>query len=329
MSRMLHIRCGHDIQPTLVEAGIPGEYLAWADPLSQGPTPAHLEGDAWYDVRARFIANAYGEQVDTVRRQLASMDQRLATFRDFRDVVLWFEHDLFDQVILARLLAWFSTRDLGSTRLSLVTLNAHPTGERFFGLGSLGPEQLRAIFPSRVPVTVEMLMAGARAWAAFRQPEPLTLDSIIRNPPVALPFMATAMRRHLQELPWVRDGLSATERRALTSLNRGPATAVAIFTSVQESEEAPWMGDIMFFHVVAMLAAEPAPLLTSTLPWPESRDAFGGSELRLTTEGSGVLAEKRDAVELRGIRRWVGGIELNGTRSAWRWNERESRPVRT
>lgn len=326
---MLHIRCGHDIQPTLVEAGITGEYLAWADPLSQGPTPAHLEGDAWYDVRARFISNAYGEQIDTVRRQLASMDQRLASFRDFRDVVLWFEHDLFDQAILARLLAWFSTRDLGSTRLSLVTLNAHPAGERFFGLGRLGPEQIRAIFPSRVPVTVEMLMAGARAWAAFRQPEPLALDSVVKDARLALPFMSAAMRRHLQELPWLRDGLSATERRALSALSRGPATAVAAFASVQEAEEAPWMGDIMFFHVVAMLAAEPVPLITSRLPWPESREEFVGSELRLTAEGAGVLAEKRDAIELRGIRRWVGGVELNGTRAAWRWNERESRPVRT
>ncbi len=141
--------------------------------------------------------------------------------------------------------------------------------------------------------------------------------------------MAAAMRRHLQELPWVKDGLSATERRALGALSGGPATALATFGAVQEAEEAPWMGDVMFFHVVAMLAAEPVPLLTTRLSWPESRESFGNSELRLTANGAGVLAEKRDAVDLRGIRRWVGGIELDGARAAWRWNERESRPVRT
>ena len=326
---MLHIRCGHDIQPTLAEAGITGEFLAWADPLAQGPTPAHIEGDAWYDVRARFIASAYGEQPDEVRRQLSSMDQRLAGFRDFRDVVLWFEHDLFDQVILARLLAWFSTRDLGSTRLSLVTLNAHPTGGRFFGLGRLGPEQLRALFPSRVPVTVEMLMAGTRTWAAFRQPEPLALDAIVNEQLSALPFAPTAMRRHLQELPWVRDGLSLTERLALDALAAGPKTASAAFGAVQAAEDAPWMGDVMFYHVVAMLAAERMPLLTSRMEWPEAKIGFGESDLRLTPAGEGVLAGRRDAVELRGVHRWVGGMELAGPRAAWRWNERESRPVRS
>ena len=326
---MLHIRCGHDIQPTLAEAGITGEFLAWADPLAQGPTPAHIEGDAWYDVRARFIASAYGEQPDEVRRQLSSMDQRLAGFRDFRDVVLWFEHDLFDQVILARLLSWFSTRDLGSTRLSLVTLNAHPTGERFFGLGSLGPEQLRAIFPSRIPVTVEMLMAGTRTWAAFRQPEPLTLDAIVKEPQSALPFAATAMRRHLQELPWVRDGLSRSERLTLDAVAAGPMTASATFGAVQAAEDAPWMGDVMFYHVVAMLAAEPVPLLTSQLRWPEAKAAFGKSELRLTPAGESVLAERRDTIKLRGIQRWVGGTELSGPLATWRWDEQALRPVRS
>lgn len=325
---MLHIRCGHDIQPTLAEAGITGEYLAWVDPLAQGPTPAHVEGDAWYELRARFIANAYGEQLDEVRRQLTSMDHRLAGFRDFRDVVLWFEHDLFDQAILARLLSWFSTRDLGSTRLSLVTLNAHPTGERFFGLGSLGAEQLRAIFPSRIPVTEGMLMAGARTWAAFRRPEPLALDAIVNEPRLALPFAASAMRRHLQELPWVRDGLSLTERLVLRALVDGPMTAAETFGAVQAAEEAPWMGDIMFYHVVAKLAAEPMPLLASRLPWPEAKESYGESELRLTPEGASVLDERRDAIELRGIQRWVGGVELVGPVAAWHWNERELRPER-
>ena len=88
-----------------------------------------------------------------------------------------------------------------------------PAGERFFGLGSLGPEQLRAIFPSRVPVTVEMLMAGARAWAAFRQPEPLALSSIVKDSGLALPFMAAAMRRYADDRALLgRHGAAARTR---------------------------------------------------------------------------------------------------------------------
>ena len=38
---MLHIRCGHDIEESLRAAGIPGDFLAYTDPVCQGPTPAH------------------------------------------------------------------------------------------------------------------------------------------------------------------------------------------------------------------------------------------------------------------------------------------------
>ena len=89
------------------------------------------------------------------------------------------------------------------------------------------------------------------------------------------------------------------------------------------------MGDIMFYHVVAMLAAEPMPLLSSRLPWPEARDAFGASELRLTPEGESVLAGRQDPIQARGIQRWVGGVELLGARATWRWDEQELRPVRS
>ena len=40
--------------------------------------------------------------------------------------------------------------------------------------------------------------------------------------PAALPFLAAALRRHLEEFPWTTDGLSRTERRILQALERGP-----------------------------------------------------------------------------------------------------------
>src|SRR5260370_33661422 len=38
--RVLHIRCGDDIRDKLVEAGIAGDYLSFADPAWLGPPPA-------------------------------------------------------------------------------------------------------------------------------------------------------------------------------------------------------------------------------------------------------------------------------------------------
>jgi hypothetical protein len=44
----------------------------------------------------------------TVRATLEAADAGLARSLDEDEVVLWFEHDMFDQAILARLLAWYA-----------------------------------------------------------------------------------------------------------------------------------------------------------------------------------------------------------------------------
>ena len=41
-------------------------------------------------------------------------------------VVLWFEHDLFDQLILIRLLNYFAGKELGARRITLITLHEFP-----------------------------------------------------------------------------------------------------------------------------------------------------------------------------------------------------------
>src|SRR5690606_2832987 len=126
---MLHIRCGDDIRDRLAEAGLPGRFLRWCDPLCQGPTPA-LDPAAWHLTRAAFIAENYGLTAAEAARRLAEEEAGLDAWRDHDEIVLWFEHDMFDQLVLARLLDWFGARSLGSRRLSLVCIGAWPGIER-------------------------------------------------------------------------------------------------------------------------------------------------------------------------------------------------------
>ena len=51
--------------------------------------------------------------------------------------------------------------------------------------------------------------------------------------------------------------------------------------------------------------------------------AFASLPLRLTRQGTDVLAGEADGVELLGIERWVGGTHLTPTR-VWRWDELRS-----
>jgi hypothetical protein len=100
-----HIRCGTDIREDLKRAGLRGSFLELSDPYCQGPVPG--DGDL-LEIRAQFLASVYDIPLDVARGDLRRAESALAaTIRQDR-VVLWFEHDSFDQLILARILGYYA-----------------------------------------------------------------------------------------------------------------------------------------------------------------------------------------------------------------------------
>ena len=100
---------------------------------------------------------------------------------------------------------------------------------------------------------------GSRAWQAFRAADPLVLDAFVRGDTSALPFLAPALLRHLEEYPWTRDGLSRTERRILSLLQHGPMDIWNVFPALHADETAFYIADGSFWSIAEALAtAQPA-----------------------------------------------------------------------
>jgi hypothetical protein len=99
----LHIRCGSDIRLKLRQAGFQGAFLEVSDPLCQGPVPR--DGDL-LAARAGFLVAAFGMKPADATARLAAEYAALAHAAEQADrIVLWFEHDSYDQLLLARVLA--------------------------------------------------------------------------------------------------------------------------------------------------------------------------------------------------------------------------------
>src|SRR5439155_7939747 len=127
-----------------------------------GPVPAGLSDDEMRAVRARFIADCGWDTYENVARDLASWDAALASYPQYDEVVFWFEHDLFDQLLLVRHLDWFARRDVGATKLTLICIDAFPGIEPFHGLGQLSAGQLASLVETRRPVTNTQTALGRR-----------------------------------------------------------------------------------------------------------------------------------------------------------------------
>ncbi len=323
--RLLHVMNGDASADRLRKAGVEGEILVYSELYHEGPVPAGLESEQWREIRARhFAQRGWAEYEGFVDRQ-RQMDECLESFSDFDEVILWFEHDLYDQLLLIRHLDWFSEQDLTATRLSLICIDRFPGHQPFHGLGQLSPEEHASLLGRQRPVSDSQLDLGSRAWNAFRSDDPVRLVRITQEEAPCLPFLAAALVRHLQEFPATRDGLSRNQRQILQSLLQGAATPIRIFRACCAMEESPYLGDTTFFSYLDDLAGAKhpalAPLRGEFLRSSLSRDC-PEQPLQLTRHGEDLLNGRVDAVELNGIDRWLGGVRLKTGDPIWRWNEK-------
>lgn len=317
---VLNIRCGSDIKDSLEEAGFAGEFLEWGDPVCRGPVPAGLPEDAFRKVRAQYISqwNILSEE-DALKR-LDSEAAALSDLDRYESILLWFEHDLYDQSVLIDLLYRLSEQPALLKKLRLMSIDHFDGEERFRGFGQLSPDQLAELHGKDIPVTAEMVRLAETAWNAFRQPDPTDLAALAKQTNPALPFLSGALMRHLREFPSTRNGLGLTEELMLQAAADGARTGIAVFqTMYTETEPLPYLGDVMFFRDMEHLIDVSKPALTTALDW---RDAF-----RITDFGRAVLSGEEDWIRTNGINEWRGGVHLLGKGPVWRWSEEEQKPV--
>jgi hypothetical protein len=324
---MLHVTNGSIAMSRLHDLGMPGAILAWDDVLHEGPVPEGLSDKELRRVRAEFLAAGW-DDIETIERSLRARDERLAAAAAADQVVLWFEHDLYDQLHVLQVLDQLAR--MGPARTARVTailaddyLTAQPD------------ERLQAWFDARPEVADHQWRAAAAAWQAFRAPVPSALNAF--SHPGAWPALRSSIRRHLQQFPSMHTGLSRTEGQTLAAVAHGPLSLRAAFrASNHEVEEAVFMGDLAWWYHIRPLIAGPQPLLAVIGDPPEDfhhpewwRDDDAAPMLTLTETGAGVLAGEADHVALNGINRWLGGVHLMalpgaagaGAAAMWRWDE--------
>ena len=319
---LLHVTNGESAGNTLRQTGLGGAVLPWQDVLHEGPVPDVPRAEL-LRVRASFLSGCGWGRAGAIRSSLERRDRQIrAALRDGRRVVLWFEHDLYDQLQLLDVLARAHGLD---GMLEAIVVGTFPGKPAFRGLGELSPDELEILWPARREVTAETVEEATAAWAAFRAPEPVALAELAARGSENLPFLGGALERLLEELPEVGDGLSRTERQALQAIAGGARTPFEVFRATQDMEEAPFHGDAWFFRTLSALGQGDERLLETEdgAPLPAPPPLSDGQEyawlsLRVTESGERVLGGECDRVELLGVDRWLGGTHVT-SESVWRW----------
>ena len=301
---MLHVTNGDSTTATMERAGLAGDLLPWRDVLHEGPVP-DLPPDELRRVRAEYLATLGAVEPAEVEAELLVRDERLRAARStsLEPVVLWFEHDLYDQLQLIQILAGLP--DL-PTRVELICIGTFPGRPDFAGLGELEPER------AREPV------AGAhRGHARARPPRPRRVGRRCAattrarspapppRPTSACPTSRRRSSRLLEELPGTRDGLGRTERQLLEAVAAGARTP----RGRVPREHGRGGGAVHGRHDRLRPARRASTGSCTTTARCSS-----------PSDGEAVLAGEADRVELIGFDRWLGGLHVAPQGPLWRWD---------
>ena len=227
---------------------------------------------------------------------------------------------------LIQLLSFVHERLPGDKTVTLICIDSYPGRPNFKGLGELTPGELAPLFDTRQPVTVQQFALAERAWQAFRAPTPEALAQLRHEDTSALPYLAAALTRFLQEYPWTRDGLSRSERRLLELAGGGGIALWQAFPRMDEGERALHTTDHSLADAAETLSQTSPSLLTLDLP--PAADVLDGF-VTLTAAGRSALAGQLDRVSACGLDRWFGGVHLREGGPMWRWDPARHTVVRT
>jgi hypothetical protein len=262
----LHVTNGESVASTLRTTSLEGVVLSWDDVLHVGPLafdPAESR-----PLRARFLAeHGWGDE----SASLAELERRDALLARARAFVLWFEHDLFDQLQLLQVLAQLDDE----AEVEVVQADDY--------LGACDAARLEALWDARRPVEAPARALARDAWRAVCDND---LDSALARDLSVFPHLEAALRRLEEE----RAPLPRTKRQLLESLAEGPKTPLELFMANQAREEAIFLGDTWCFLFVCELARDglvrPTALVPLPLPPPRGEhDAFVATTVELTPAG--------------------------------------------
>lgn len=308
MKKILNIVSGDTVIKQMKEAKVFGSFLPWRDFLHEGPAPEALSLEALSKVRARYISKQYLGDFSKVHQSFKDRDSTLKSFKKYDSILLWFEHDLYDQLQLIQLLNWFAKYASNHTKISIIKPENY--------LAKSTPQELtHFLLYNRETITHNHLITARKAWSAFTSKTPEAIYKLLYDDVEALPFLKDAINRLLEEYPNTKNGLSRTAHQALLIISKGKNRPQDIFEEYQKSEQRIFMGDIIFWNVIKKLTE--ANLLNYT---------ENGQNLRLTSLGREVLEGKKKLFEFHKINRWIGGVHLT-LNNLWCWDIKKRKIV--
>ena len=186
---LIHVLSGDSLALPFEKTGIEGEVVVCRECFVDGDARAASLKELW-EVRSAFITENYGGSNQDYQHKTVEEFERLVSAAVGKEVVLWFEYELFCQVNL-----WFVVwllRDAGAA-LSIAYPVIRERSQLWNGFRVLSIDELKAGFDSRIAMSEDDIGLAIDLWEAFRSRDHRMLGFLANRENACFPTLKTVV----------------------------------------------------------------------------------------------------------------------------------------
>ena len=207
----LNITNGSSLTEYLEKEKYEGEMLTWHEMLCEGPTEKEIDTTSFFEIRKAFLESVYDAEYDILK--IRSEIQKTNAINDYKEVVLWFEYDLFCHINLIAAISLLKQKDI---RIPIfLVCSGRVKGEKSLkGLPELSPKQLKEHYQNKIELTIDDIATAQKAWRIYCEGDHNLLKPLITRPS-NFKYLSICLKAHLKRFPDTRSGLSTLEYNIL------------------------------------------------------------------------------------------------------------------
>lgn len=219
--KSLHIVNGDSLYEQMLRLDLKGEVIIWRELLCEGPTLQEID-DAFFQLRKKFLSNAYGISAENYEKRFISEIERLKAFEDFDEIVLWFEFDLFCHINM--LAAIHLIQSKRKVPITLVCSKKLPGEKEFKPLSLLKINELKNHYSNRIALDDNDIEVALLIWELYCGNNPMKLKPQIKTK-TNFEYLSSCIRAHIERFPNSITGINSLEKNILKLIQNHKITS--------------------------------------------------------------------------------------------------------
>lgn len=245
--KQLHILNGDSTLSAFQTQSIPGEVMVWREVLAEGKSVVEIGNEAFWKMRKAFFHSFFNTPDTKYQERVIQEFEKLKALKQYDEVILWFEYDLFCQINMMAILSWLAEQNLDQLKIALICLGKHPNYDRLVGLGEIDPKYYPTLFQNRYTLDKEDLQFAQKFWVTYCTDAPGKLLTLTANQTKQFPYLHKAVEAHLTRFPSTRNGLNQIEQQIVDLFHSGVQEDRQIVGQLLRRENLYGFGDLQYF----------------------------------------------------------------------------------